>query len=157
MDTPDQTEFVVPNGEAMWELFRGDQFTTGMGATLDDWGAGWAQLSWTPDTAHTNFAGSTHGGALFTLGDAAFAVGCNSWGRAAVALSVDVHFLRAVPVGTPLVATCVERSRTRRTGSYAIEVYADEDAVASFHAMAFRTAIWHLGLDSWPEDWRSLA
>jgi acyl-CoA thioesterase len=150
----------VPNQDAMWALFRGDRFAASIGAELTGWGAGWSRVAWTPREEHVNFAGSTHGGALFTLGDAAFAVGCNAWGRASVALSVDVHFLKAVKLGTGLVATCTERTRSRRTGSYGIEVVTAEDparVVASLHAMAFRTEIWHLGEDAWPDAWRSLA
>jgi acyl-CoA thioesterase len=151
---------VVPNRDAMWALFRGDRFAATIGAELTGWGAGWSRLTWTPRAEHANFAGSTHGGALFTLGDAAFAVACNAWGRASVALSVDVHFLKAVPAATGLVATCTERTRSRRTGSYDIEVVSAGDprrVIASLHAMAFRTDTWHLGEDVWPEAWRSLA
>ena len=151
---------LVPNQDAMWELFRGDRFAASIGAELTGWGAGWSRLRWTPRDEHANFAGSTHGGALFTLGDAAFAMGCNAWGHASVALSVDVHFLKAVPAGLALVAPCTERPRSRRTGSYAIEVAAADDPariVASLHAMAFRTATWHLGEDAWPDAWRSEA
>lgn len=144
-----------PNVEAMTELFAGDRFAASIGATLDGWGPGWARLSWTPGPDHLNFAGGVHGGALFTLGDAAFAVACNSWGRAAVALSVDVHFLAGVRPGDHLGAVGVERSRTRRTGSYQIDIHTGERQVASLHAMAYRSSRWHLGEDAWPAPWRS--
>lgn len=146
-----------PNLDAMTELFAGDRFASSIGASLDGWGPGWARLSWTPGQDHVNFAGGVHGGALFTLGDAAFAVACNSWGRAAVALSVDVHFLAAVAPGDRLEAVGVERSRTRRTGSYQIDVHAGARPVASLHAMAYRSSTWHLGEDAWPASWRSTA
>jgi len=141
----------------MWELFRGDRFAASIGATLEDWGPGWSRVRWTPGPEHTNFAGSVHGGALFTFGDVAFAVACNSWGPQAVALSVDAHFLAAVEPGTELVATGTERSRTRRTGSYHLDVHAGDRQVASLHAMAYRSSVWHLGEDAWPDAWRSLA
>lgn len=151
------TEEPHPNREAMWEVFRGDRLASSLGIVLDDWGPGWARASWTPTEEHENFAGSIHGGAVFTLGDVVFAVACNSWGRHAVALSVDVHFLAAVDAGQELTAIATERSRTRRTGSYHLDVHAGERHVASLHAMAHRTSTWHLGQDAWPERWRSLA
>lgn len=151
------TEEPYPNRDAMWELFRGDRLAASLGIVLDDWGPGWARASWVPSTEHENFAGSIHGGGVFTLGDVVFAVACNSWGRHAVALSVDVHFLAAVGAGEELTAMATERSRTRRTGSYHLDVHAGQRHVASLHAMAHRTSTWHLGEDAWPERWRSLA
>jgi acyl-CoA thioesterase len=140
----------------MWELFRGDRLAATLGIRLDDWGPGWAAASWTPTEEQQNFAGAVHGGALFTFGDVVFAVACNSWGRQAVALTVDTHFLGAVVAGEQLSAKAVERSRTRRTGSYHLDVHAGDRHVASLHAMAHRTSRWHLGEDAWPHDWRSL-
>lgn len=145
-----------PNREAMWEVFRGDRLAASLGIQLDAWGPGWARASWTPSEEHHNFGGSVHGGALFTLGDVVFAVACNSWGRQAVALTVDAHFLGVASAGQQLTAKATERSRTRRTGSYHLDVHAGGVHVASLHAMAHRTSRWHLGEDAWPADWRSL-
>lgn len=152
----DEGQPAHPNREAMWEVFRGDRLAGALGIVLDDWGPGWARATWTPQPTHENFAGAIHGGALFTLGDVVFAVACNSWGRQAVALSVDVHFLAAVRPGEELVARATERSRTRRTGSYHLDVHSGQRQVASLHAMAHRTSAWHLGEDAWPQEWRSL-
>lgn len=146
-----------PNRAALGEVFRRDTLAASLGIELTDWGPGWARATWTPGEQHQNFAGTIHGGALFTLGDVVFAVACNSWGPMAVALSVDVHFLAAVAAGEGLTAEATERSRTRRTGSYHLDVHAGERHVASLHAMAHRTSRWHLGEDAWPETWRSLA
>lgn len=157
MDEPAPQAPEHPNREAMWEVFGGDRLAAQLGIELADWGPGWARARWVPQPQHENFAGAIHGGALFTLGDVVFAVACNSWGRHAVALSVDVHFLTAVRPGQELVALATERSRTRRTGSYHLDVHAGERHVASLHAMAHRTSTWHLGQDAWPASWRSLA
>ena len=146
-----------PRRDELSAVFARDRFAASLGAVLEEWGPGWARLSWTPTDEHCNFAGSVHGGALFSVADAGFAVACNSWGRLAVALSVDVHFLGEARVGEALTITARERSRTRRTGSYHLDVHAGRRHVASLHAMAFRTGRWHLDEDDWPEDWRSLA
>ncbi|MGH9009532.1 MAG: hotdog fold thioesterase [Acidimicrobiia bacterium] len=103
-----------------------------------------------------NFVGSVHGGALFSLADAALGVASNSWGRLCVALTVEAQFLSA-PVGDVLVATAVERARTRRTAAYSIDLISEDDGSlrAAFQAMVFRTGRWHLGEDAWPEEWRA--
>lgn len=146
-----------PNRDALEELFHRDSLAASMGAVLDDWGAGWARVRWTPGPAHRNFAGTVHGGALVAVADVAFAVACNSWGRAAVALQVDTHFLDAASPGDELVAAATERSRSRRTGSYQIDVHAGPRHVVGLHALAYRTSTWHLGQDAWPTEWQEIA
>lgn len=144
-----------PNRAGLDELFRGDAFAGTLGAQLVDWGGGWAEFALTPTSDHTNFSGSVHGGVVFSLGDLAFSVACNAWGRVAVALTVDIQFLTAVTPDAPLVATARERSRSRRTGAYLVEVHAGQALAASLHAMAFRTSAWHLGEPAWDEAWRA--
>lgn len=143
-----------PNHGAMDAMFRADTFADRVGFELADWGCGWADVAFVPTAAHHNFMGLVHGAALFAVGDVAFSVACNSWGRQAVALSVDVQFLAAPAPDTGLVAQARERSLTRRTGAYLIEVMADGRLVASLHAMAHRRSTWHLGQDAWPEEWQ---
>jgi acyl-CoA thioesterase len=137
-------------------LFQGDAYVKALGAELLEWDGGRAVVRLAPGPEHFNFVGSIHGGALFSLADAALGVASNSWGRVCVALTVEIQFLSA-PADHVLVATAVERSRTRRTAAYAIDVTSEDDGVlrATFQAMVFRTGRWHLGEDVWPEEWRS--
>lgn len=69
-----------------------------------------------------NGAGVTHGGAIFTLADVVFAAASNAHGPVALALNVNISFLRATPVGTVLTATAREDNLTRKTGLYRMEV-----------------------------------
>lgn len=144
-----------PNHPDLDALFRDDGFARVLGAELVDWGGGWARVQWSPTADHLNFGGVVHGGAVFGLGDYAFAVASNSWGRVAVALTVDVQFLRGVRPGVELTAEARERSRSRRTGAYLIEVSEPDRLVASLHAMVYRVDAWHLGDDAWDEGWRA--
>ena len=136
-------------------VFQSDAYVGELGAELVEWDGGRAVFRLAPEPRHLNFVGSVHGGALFSLADAALGVASNSWGRLCVALTVETQFLSA-PVGEVLVATAVERSRTRRTAAYAIDVISEADGAlrATFGAMTFRTSRWHLGEDAWPEEWQ---
>lgn len=138
-------------------LFRSDPYAGLLGAELLVWGQGEARLRWMPHPGHHNFIGVVHGGALFSLADAALAVASNSWGRACLALSVDAQFLAAPPAGQPLATVARERSRSRRTASYTIEVTGPDGGglVAAFQGLVYRTDRWHLGAEAWPEDWRT--
>lgn len=137
-------------------VFQSDAYVDALGAKLVEWDGGRAVFRLAPEPRHLNFVGSVHGGALFSLADSALGVASNSWGRVSVALAVEIQFLSA-PVGDALLATAVERSRTRRTAAYGIDVTSEEDGAlrATFQAMVFRTGRWHLGEDAWPEEWRS--
>jgi acyl-CoA thioesterase len=141
----------------MEELFLGDAFVNGVGPELVEWDGGRAVYRLTSEARHLNFVGSVHGGVLFTLADSALGTACNSWGRVCLALTVEIQFLSAPLAGETLLATAVERSRTRRTAAYAVDVVSEADGAlrASFQAMVFRTGRWHLGADAWPEDWQS--
>lgn len=145
----------VPNHAELGVLWRGDEFAGRLGAELEDWGGGWSRVGLTVTDQHRNFAGWLHGGVSFGLGDVAFAVASNSWGRLSVALSVDVQFLATAAPGERLVAEGRERHRTARTGAYLIEVSSDGRLVASLHALVHRTSRWHLGEDAWPDEWRA--
>lgn len=144
-----------PNVDRLDRLFRSDAFAGLLGIELVEWSGGSAEVRFTPSEGHHNFGGVTHGGAVFSVGDVAFSVASNSWGRRAVALAIDTHFLAAPTPGEPLTARATERSRSRRTASYQIEVAAaDGTPVASLHAMVYRLHTWFFGEDAWPDAWR---
>lgn len=125
-----------------------------LGIALDDWGPGWARLRMTPTAAMGNLAGSVHGGATFTLADAAFEIACNSWGRLSVALETTCHYHRPAEVGQPLVADGWEVSRGGRTATYRLQVADEEGLVlASYLALAYRTGRWHLPEERFPDGW----
>lgn len=148
---------LAPNRARLEALFRSDAAVSDLGAELVDWDGGRAVFRLAPGDRHVNFVGTIHGGVLFSLADAALGVASNSWGRVSMALTVEIQFLSAPAAGDVLVATAVERSRTRRTAAYAVEVTSEADGTlrASFQAMAFRTGRWHLGESAWPDEWRS--
>lgn len=154
MEHPNRAAMKHPNRDRLDALFRRDRLAANLGAELRTWEGGSATLDWTPTADQVNFAGAVHGGAMFAVADAGFAVACNSWGRAAVALTVEVQYLAPLSPGEPVVVAATERARSRRTGSYLLELRRGDRLVASLQAMAFRTDRWHLGDDAWPPEWR---
>jgi acyl-CoA thioesterase len=143
-----------PNRDRLDALFRGDAYARHLGVEVVDWGGGWSHVRYRAGHDHTNFGQIIHGGAMFSVGDVAFSIASNSWGRRAVALAIDTHFLAAINPGDVLEARATERSRTRRTASYAIEVDRDGEPAASLHAMVFRLEKWFFDESDWPEGWR---
>jgi acyl-CoA thioesterase len=86
-----------------------------------------------------NFHGIPHGGAVFSLADAAFAAAGNSHGQTAVALSMTINYLAATTPGTRLVAEAQELRKGHRSGFYQITVRTEGgDLIAACQAVVHR-------------------
>jgi len=86
-----------------------------------------------------NFHGIPHGGAIFSLADAAFAAASNSHGTRAVALEMTVHYLAAAEAGTTLYAEAQEEKLGKRTALYRIRVTdPDGNLIASCQGLVYR-------------------
>ena len=87
---------------------------------------------------HFNSLKTVHGGAIFTLADFAFAAAANSHGTVAVAINVNITFMKAASTGT-LWAEAREVSKNFKIGTYLVEIKDDQgDLVAQFQGLAYR-------------------
>jgi len=89
---------------------------------------------------HLNIHGHCHGGFLYSLADAAFALASNSHGTPAVALTTQMLYFKAVKVGEHLEAHASEENLGQRTATYRIEIRNQERMVALFTGTVFRFA-----------------
>ena len=90
------------------------------------------------EASHCNFHGAPHGGAIYSLADAAFAAASNAAGRTAVALETNISYLDTVDVGTTLTATAENDHSTTRTGTYDVRVEGDAGVIAIFRGRVYR-------------------
>jgi acyl-CoA thioesterase len=99
---------------------------------------GQARAKMTLQPLHWNGLGMAQGGAIFTLGDFAFAAASNSHGTVAVAINVSITFMKAAVTGT-LWAEARELSRNFKLGSYTVDIKDDQgELVAVFQGLAYR-------------------
>jgi acyl-CoA thioesterase len=84
-----------------------------------------------------NLSGIAHGGAIFSLIDEAFEISSNSHDNMAVALNINVTYMRPPRKHTVLTAESKEINRTRRTASYSISVTDDEGLIALCQALVY--------------------
>ncbi|RZN70144.1 MAG: hotdog fold thioesterase, partial [Candidatus Methanolliviera hydrocarbonicum] len=83
--------------------------------------------------------GMAHGGAIFSLIDEAFETASNSHGTVAVALSMNITFIKPPSRGDLLFAEAKETSVSRRIGTYDITVKNDVgDLIATCQALVYR-------------------
>ncbi len=130
----------------IWEHLENDKFAQSLGIELLELREGYAKCAMVVRDEMVNAHQSTHGGAIFTLADFAFAAACNSYGQTAVALDVHINFLEAVKPGTRLIAEAEEESLGKRIALYHLVVKdARGNLVASSHATAYRKQEWFHG------------
>lgn len=85
-----------------------------------------------------NFHGTPHGGAVYSLADAAFAAASNSRGETALALETNVSYLMATEAGDVLTATATETHQSDRTAEYEVVITGDDEArVATFRGRVY--------------------
>jgi acyl-CoA thioesterase len=90
------------------------------------------------EKTHTNALGFTHGGAIFSLADYAFAQACNFGDNVAVALQVSINFLKPSVEGDILTAEAVRASDGKTTGIYQVTVRKEDKPIALFTGLAFK-------------------
>jgi len=114
-------------------MYERDNASQALGMRIVEMRPGYACLSMTVEQNMVNGHRICHGGLIFTLADSSFAFACNSYNSITVAAGGTIEFLQAVHLGDELTATAQERSRSRRTGIYDVDVRNQKgDCVAMF-------------------------
>ncbi len=115
-----------------------DWFAENLGIKLLEAKDGYAKVSMKVEKNHTNALGFTHGGAIFSLADYAFAQACNFGDNVAVAVQVSIHFLKPSIEGDTLTAEAVRMNDGKTTGLYNVTVKKEDKIVAFFSGLAFK-------------------
>lgn len=118
-----------------------DLFARHLGIELLELRPGYSRVALNLAPHMVNGLGLPHGAVIFAVADYAFAAACNSHGRTAVALSMDIHFLSSPRPDTRLQGEAVEVRLGQRTALYRMTVTdAENNPVAELHGMAYRKA-----------------
>ena len=120
------------------EFFANDRYAGLTGVEIVEAGKGYCRTSLKVKEKHLNAANVVQGGAIFTLADLAFAIASNSHGQLALAINVNISYLKAVSSGT-LYAVATEVTEPDRIGAYDVLVTDDRQrVVARFNGMVYR-------------------
>jgi acyl-CoA thioesterase len=110
-----------------------------LGVELTALGPGTATTELTVTEDLLNFHGTPHGGAIYSLADAAFAAASNSEGDTALALETNISYFEAVEVGETLTAAAERVHERGRTASYRVAVTDErDDEIAAFRGRVYR-------------------
>jgi len=94
-----------------------EPFARLLGIELKEVREGYARCSMRYSGDMDNLHGAAHGGAIFALIDEAFEISSNNYENIAVALNINVIYVKAPKKETLLEAEAKEIYRTRKTGS----------------------------------------
>lgn len=121
------------------ERVDSDAFCETLGIDVVELESGYARTELTVTEDLLNFHGTPHGGAIYSLADAAFAAASNSHGETAVALETNISYLESVDAGETLAATAKETHLSGRTAEYEVEVTDESGSrIATFRGRVYR-------------------
>jgi acyl-CoA thioesterase len=125
-----------------FDFFKNDHFAARTGIELTEISEGHAKARLIINETHINAAGTTQGGAIFTLADFVMAAASNSHGQMALAINGSINFLRGSIPGDVLYAEAKERSLHKRLATYQIDVTNQkEELIATFEGTVYRKDI----------------
>ena len=124
---------------AIFKQIEKEPFGKKFGLKLVDVQRGYAKVEMLFTADMENMFGMAHGGAIFSLIDAAFEIASNSHGTMAIALSMNINYLASPEKGALLTAEAKEINRTKKTAAY--DIRATDIAgklLASCQALVYR-------------------
>ncbi|WP_027366239.1 hydroxyphenylacetyl-CoA thioesterase PaaI [Desulfotruncus alcoholivorax] len=125
--------------EELKERIKDDPYPNHLGVKIIELVPGYSKVSLKIEEHMTNMHKITHGGVVFTLADVALGTASNSRGQRAVAINVNINFIKASKVGDILIATAREEHLGRRTASYRVTVEDEQGKlIASMQGLVFR-------------------
>ncbi len=120
------------------EVVGKDPFASFLGISVEEVRAGYARCSVTVKPEYCNAVERAHGALVHAVADQAFAVGSNSLGTMALAVSFNISYLSAAAEGERIFAEAVPVSTGRKVSVWNIEVRGSEDRlVASGQGVAY--------------------
>ncbi|MCJ7683647.1 MAG: hotdog fold thioesterase [Desulfobacteraceae bacterium] len=104
------------------KISSGDAFAKLVGMNLLELQPGFARAALKVTENTVNVHDMAHGGAIFTLADLACEAAGNSYGKMAIAVQTNIHFLAAGKCGDLLTATAKMTSRIESFGVIDFEI-----------------------------------
>ncbi len=124
--------------EAFFRKVAEEPYSKLLNMKLVDVREGYALCEMQYTGALDNIHGIAHGGAVFSLIDEAFEISSNSHGTVALALNMNMTYIKPALKNSLLRAESKEISKGRRTATYQITVEDSEGLVATCQALVYR-------------------
>jgi acyl-CoA thioesterase len=121
-------------------MLEGDAFSQWLGVEILDFREGYCKIGMTIRDEMLNGMKKAHGGITFSLADSCFAFATNSHGRLAVSIDASINHVVALDAGDYITAETILDHPTNKLGFQVIEVKRNEELVALFKGVVYRTS-----------------
>jgi acyl-CoA thioesterase len=129
--------------EIVRKRFEKDKYAKSLGIVLDELTNDTIQMHMQLREDMFNWFDRPHGGAIYSLADAAFSVLSNNNNNLSVALDCSITYHLSPDLGTILIVEGETLSVTRRTAAYLFKVYMEKEdmrtLVATMKSVVYRT------------------
>ncbi len=116
-----------------------DAFSTWLGIEILECEIGRCKVGLTVRKEMLNSMGKAHGGISYSLADVAFGFAANTHGKYAVSIETSINHIEALNEGDYLIAESVIEKVNNKLGFNIIEVKRNEELVALFKGVVYRT------------------
>lgn len=115
-----------------------DAFAKYVGISALEFRPGYAAAKTIVNEEHLNGAKTAHGGILFTLADYAFALAANAGEDEALSVNASMNYTKFATLGEELIAEAILVSRSRRLGTYRVDIFnAKKEVIAAGQFIAY--------------------
>ncbi|WHY96722.1 PaaI family thioesterase [Peribacillus simplex] len=133
--------------EQIHEQVKNDPYAQSLGIQLTKFEAGTAEATIEVQSTMVNAYGTVHGAVIYAVADHAFSVACNAYGKTSLGLSTTIQFIESAKPGDNIVARATEIKRNYRTGFYRIDIFHEENLIATLEAVSYRKDHYFIELD----------
>ncbi|MBN1531252.1 MAG: hotdog fold thioesterase [Spirochaetes bacterium] len=120
------------------EVVGRDPLATFLGITVEEVRSGYARCAVTVRPEYLNAVERAHGALVYAVADQSFAVGSNSTGTMALAVSFNISYIAAAADGERIFAEATPVNIGRKVSVWSIEVRGSEDRlIASGQGVAY--------------------
>ncbi|MGN7176551.1 phenylacetate degradation protein [Paenibacillus sp. FSL R5-0490] len=144
----DEYEIYEKHYEQIYDHVKNDPYAHSLGIQLTKFEAGFAEATIKVQSYMVNAYGTVHGAVMYALADHAFSVACNAFGKTSMGLSTTIQFMESAKPGDILVARATEERRNFRTGFYRIEIFHEENLIATMEAVSYRKDNYFIEIDN---------
>ncbi|USK58279.1 PaaI family thioesterase [Peribacillus asahii] len=143
----DEQQIYEKHYEEIYEQVKNDPYAQSLGIQLTKFEAGFAEATLEVQSHMVNAYGTVHGAVIYALADHAFSVACNAFGKTSLGLSTTIQFIESAKPGDKIVARATEVKRNYRTGFYRIDIYHEQNLIATMEAVSYRKDHYFIELD----------
>lgn len=135
-----KTDNLIPK-----KMLEKDAFSQWLGIEIVEVKEAYCQVRMTVRKDMLNSMKKAHGGITYSLADTAFGFATNTLGRKAVSIETSINHIEALEEGDVITATSDLKSMKNKLGFYIVEVRKEDQIIALFKGVAYRTnAEWNI-------------